>query len=371
MSEVFFTKAYALFQSLEAKVPEKERESAKYSKLYKQRSELLKHMLEEQGKGNFFGALIIFTALHFLGFGIASTSDIDLIRPKRDYKLKQAGVEKVFNNKASQTLLLNWQSKCSQLGTIGSDVFRKNNLKQLWLGSDRVLNCYKAAGFDDGSSFLQGGWPNRICKPETANDMVKALLTEKPKAKSLQFVKSRLIAESKVMTKVNKEIKQFLDDPQNRDFPDLCDIGIEAKSTSENIKAPTEPKVKRSTQVINGMAKERTTGDGRTKPEVIYQAENGRSVFRWHEENDKILDVQRYAAKKFGRSKSNMQTPERTYILQQFKQPASPTGQVLFKIKCGKGSSIVFQQNKAENILLSCPYSKAPKGFQEVEVAKI
>ena len=237
MSE-FLKTACNFFKGLDALLSGDDRQSAEYSGFYKKRSQLLKKMTEEREKGNLFGALLIFNALHFLGFGIASPMDSDRLRNK--YLFTKAELNKAFENNASKNLILNW--KPSDLDTIGPDVLKGKKSRALWLGNDRVLKWYKAAGFADNTSFLQGDWPTKNnCNIEIAKSMVKALLTEKARnvlktdKKVLAFVKHRFVSGSKELESINARIKELFDSENNNS------LSLYAESISKDIEVPPYP----------------------------------------------------------------------------------------------------------------------------------
>jgi len=87
MPETLFERVSNFFSSLEKKPRAKS-----YNNLVNHRGKLVKRMLEEERQENIFGALIMFIALHFLGFGILY-SDISTLLQSYD---KEVDINKVF-----------------------------------------------------------------------------------------------------------------------------------------------------------------------------------------------------------------------------------------------------------------------------------
>ena len=390
MSE-FLKTACNFFKGLDALLSGDDRQSAEYSGFYKKRSQLLKKMTEEREKGNLFGALLIFNALHFLGFGIVSPMHSD--RLMRKYPFTKAELTKAFENNASKNLLLNWEP--SDLGPIGPDALKGIKTKALWLGNDRVLKWYKAAGFADNTSFLQGAWPTiDNCNIETAKSMVKALLTEENRnilttdKKVLSFVKHMFVSGSKELESINERIEELFD------FEDNNSLDLYAERLSKDIEVPpaTKSKAKAATKIIRksikvpvnpleieasssqatgGKAKAPATKNVRTKPEIpqatchaIHLVGGGATVFQWIDHKP-IESVARFAAKDFELMKSILKSPDKTYTIDNSIQPASPTGHALFRYTNGDRRMIVVKNG---DILSTYTYLKAPEMVRDAEL---
>ncbi len=390
MSE-FLKTASKIFEGLDELLSGDDRQSAEYSGFYEKRSQLLKRMIKEREEGNFFGALLMFNALHFLGFGIASPMDSDNVR--RKYLFTKAELNKAFENNASKNLLLNW--KPSNLDTIGPDALKGKKSKALWLGNDRVLKWYKAAGFADNTSFLQGAWPTiDNCNIETAKSMVKALLAEENRnilttdKKVLSFVKHMFVSGSKELESINERIEELFD------FEDNNSLDLYAERLSKDIEVPpaTKSKAKAATKIIRksikvpvnpleieasssqatgGKAKAPATKNVRTKPEIpqatchaIHLVGGGATVFQWIDHKP-IESVARFAAKDFELMKSILKSPDKTYTIDNSIQPASPTGHALFRYTNGDRRMIVVKNG---DILSTYTYLKAPEMVRDAEL---
>lgn len=400
MSE-FLNTACKFFENLDNLLSRDDRQSAEYSRLYEQRSQLLKKMRDERDHGNFFGALLIFNALHFLGFGIASPMDSDRVR--KTYPFTKAELNKAFENNASKNLSLNW--KPSDLDMIGPDALKGKKTKALWLGNDRVLKWYKAAGFADNTSFLQGAWPTiHNCNIETAKSMVKALLTEKTRnalktdKEVLAFVKHKFVSGSKELESINERIVKLFDSENNNS------LGLYVESISKDIGVPPDPiTIEASSQVIKGKAKAITksipnsikvpadpleieasssqatrgkpkapaTKNVRTRPEIpqatchaTHMVGGGATIFQWINHKP-IESVARFAAKDFELMKTIMKSPDKTYTIDNSIQPASPTGQALFKYKDRNRIMIVVNNN---GTLSTHAYLKAREMVRDAEL---
>ncbi len=87
----------------------------------------------------------------------------------------------------------------------------------------------------------------------------------------------------------------------------------------------------------------------------------GATVFRWSEKKP-IDSVLRFAARDFDLFKSTMKNSDKTYRIDNSIQPASLTGQPLFKSTHGSRRMIVLKNN---NTLSTHAYHQAPGRFRD------
>lgn len=379
MPETIFGKASTFFSSLEKKPRAK-----LYNDLVSHRRKIVERMLEEELQENLFGALTMFIALHFFGFGILHSDISTLLQSyeKDVYPFHKLDIEKAFQNDLSEILLHNWQPTQTGIGAFCQpeiisvpDLFRKR-INALWKGDKRTLDCYEAAGGSKGTSFLHEGWPTKdTCDLDRAEAMITALVPAEVRANSLsmkgpsalKFVKNNLTRDSKPMVNFNKKLKKYMDNPEHTEFPSLCDVKIKAKDLTKvsSRKVASRSNDKASLHPVDSSVTQDSVG--RPESSVTSVASLTDRIFRWEDCAGKVVNVEwfpkTYYLEKYDNDKKGLQTIQSRIPL------AGKDYLPLFYIRRPRGHSTVYENTKNKD-LFCCATSQAPESKSKLEVAE-
>ena len=225
MADRFLKNAQTFFDSFQGV------SSKNDSEFLKNRDKMVTRMDKERSEGNFFSALLIYSALICFGLGIATREDIKNLNKlcsKEPKKLKHIprGVE-VLLIRLQEAWALNDPKKGSSI----SQKLQDNNTniqefaQSIWKISRKnslVEKYYEKAGGANGTSFLHQSWPEADCSPETARALCKAVVPDGIAISAIkdsddrarQFVNDHLSSKSGTMKQVNEKLKTSLSNPK-------------------------------------------------------------------------------------------------------------------------------------------------------------
>ena len=236
MAEYFFKEARAFFIHLDEQSSPK-KSSAQWLAT---RSELLRKMIDEMARQSeakkFYCALAIFSALNYIGLGIATEKDLSHLRDGQVYPFTR---KHPLACEVLRTLQQNWNSASEHNLWDGKACTNEKEFTRrgvdLWSGGktqedkNLIKRYYKA--IEKGFCLEKKGWPGVDCDKQVAEGLVEAFVPETVKKKQIlgqdacKILKERLTSDNNPMKLLNERVGAYF---EGKVYPDIEKLMISA-----------------------------------------------------------------------------------------------------------------------------------------------